>query len=140
MLARLILLLALVATPQAWAQSPGQGMDYGRYHALVIGNNDYLHLPKLKTAIADAQGVADVFGSRYGFSVELLLNADRDQIVRAIAQYRALKDSDNLIIYYAGHGVLDRPRIGASGCPSMPRRITRRAGLTLRWSAATSER
>ncbi len=107
MLARLILLLALVATPQAWAQSPGQGMDYGRYHALVIGNNDYLHLPKLKTAIADAQGVADVFGSRYGFSVELLLNADRDQIVRAIAQYRALKDSDNLIIYYAGHGVLD---------------------------------
>lgn len=107
MLARLILFLALVAIPQAWAQSPGQGMDYGRYHALVIGNNDYRHLPKLKTAITDAQGIADVFGSRYGFNVELLLNADRDQIVRAIAQYRSLKDSDNLIIYYAGHGVLD---------------------------------
>jgi len=107
MLARLFLFVALVVTSQVQAQSPGQGLDFGRYHALVIGNNDYRHLPKLRTAVADAQGVADVFGSRYGFNVELLLNADRDQIIRAIAQYRNLKDSDNLVIYYAGHGILD---------------------------------
>ena len=32
--------------------------DFGRYHALVIGINDYEHLPKLVTAVADAEAVA----------------------------------------------------------------------------------
>jgi len=27
-----------------------------KYHAIIIGNNNYKHLPKLKTAIADAKG------------------------------------------------------------------------------------
>ncbi len=26
-------------------------IDFGRYHALVIGKNDYEHLPKLKAAV-----------------------------------------------------------------------------------------
>ena len=30
------------------------GIDFGRYHALVIGNNDYKHLNRLKTAVNDA--------------------------------------------------------------------------------------
>ena len=30
-------------------------IEFGRYHALVIGNNDYKHLPKLQTAVSDAE-------------------------------------------------------------------------------------
>ena len=36
--------------------------DYGDYHALVIGNNEYEHHPKLKTAVADAEAVAKLLG------------------------------------------------------------------------------
>ena len=35
-------------------------IDFGRYHALVIGINDYEYLPKLQTAVDDAKGVANV--------------------------------------------------------------------------------
>jgi uncharacterized caspase-like protein len=83
--------------------------DAGRYHALVIGNDDYAKLPKLQTAIADAEAVAEVLKRRYGFTVELLRNATREDILRALNKYRAeLTEQDNLLIYYAGHGSLDR--------------------------------
>ncbi len=82
---------------------------FGRYHALVIGINDYAHLPKLKTAVKDAEAVAEVLKARHGFSVRLLRNATRDDILLALNEYRAeLTESDNLLVYYAGHGVLDR--------------------------------
>ena len=53
--------------------------EIGRYHALVIGNNDYEHLPKLKTAVADATATAALLRTKYGFKVTLLLNAKRRQ-------------------------------------------------------------
>jgi hypothetical protein len=77
---------------------------------LIIANQQYRHLPVLKTPIADATTVADVLRREYGFaSVRLLPNATRVQIVNALAGLRAtLRESDNLLIYYAGHGYLDR--------------------------------
>lgn len=81
----------------------------GDYYALVIGNNSYLHLPELRTAVNDAESVAELLRTKYGFSVEVLLNANRAQTLLAIGKLRKeLKKSDNLLIYYAGHGCLDR--------------------------------
>ena len=83
-------------------------IDFGRYHALVIGNNEYHVLPKLRTAANDARAMADLFQDKYGFKVRLLLNATRADILRAINGYRReLGRHDNLLIYYAGHGWLD---------------------------------
>ncbi len=83
--------------------------DFGRYHALVIGNDRYPHLPSLETAVADAEGVAGLLAKKYGFKVTLLRNANRYQILSALNAYRAnLTAEDNLLIYYAGHGELDR--------------------------------
>lgn len=80
----------------------------GNYHALVIGNNDYKDLPKLKTAVSDAETVAEVLKSSYGFEVRLLRNATRADIIIALDDYRkTLTEDDNLLIYYAGHGILD---------------------------------
>ena len=80
----------------------------GSYHALVIGNNDYKDLPKLKTAVSDAESVAQVLKSSYGFEVRLLRNATRADIIIALDDYRkTLTEDDNLLIYYAGHGILD---------------------------------
>lgn len=84
-------------------------IDYGRYHALVIGNNDYLYLRPLKTALADAQAMARMLAQNYGFDVTLLRNATRYDILKALADYRRkLGPGDNLLIYYAGHGILDQ--------------------------------
>jgi len=83
-------------------------VDFGRYSALVIGNNDYQFLPKLKTARNDAKQVAEILKIRYGFNVQLLLDASRSDILLALFKLRKnLSKQDNLLIYFAGHGWLD---------------------------------
>ncbi len=83
-------------------------IEFGRYHALVIGNNDYEHLRNLTTAVGDAEAVARLLEEKYGFQVTKLINATRRDIAGALNRHRqTLTERDNLLIYYAGHGVLD---------------------------------
>jgi len=84
-------------------------LDYGRYHALVIGNDDYENLPNLETAVSDARRVASVLEYDYGFDVKLLKNATRLEIIKSLSDLRKkIRAEDNLLIYYAGHGNLDK--------------------------------
>jgi hypothetical protein len=84
------------------------GVEFGNYHALVIGNNDYRTLPDLASPINDATDLARLLERRYGFKVTLLLDADRYQMLSALNTLReTLTEKDNLLIYYAGHGELD---------------------------------
>lgn len=84
-------------------------IDFGSYHALVIGNDEYRHLRDLKSAKIDAVEVTRVLKNNYGFRVELLLDASRTRILLALNQLRSqLTAKDNLLIYYAGHGWLDK--------------------------------
>jgi hypothetical protein len=84
-------------------------VNFGKYHAIVIGNNDYAELTKLETAVGDAEAVAELLETRYGFKVTLLRNANRYDILSAFNKLREeLTEDDNLLIYYAGHGELDR--------------------------------
>jgi peptidoglycan hydrolase-like protein with peptidoglycan-binding domain len=96
-------------TPAAPAISPElAALDYGRYYALVIGNNGYKKLPKLNTAVEDAKAVAATLESKYGFTVSLLTDASEEQVIGALAELRhTLTPKDNLLIYYAGHGWYD---------------------------------
>lgn len=83
-------------------------INFGRYHALIIGNINYNRLSRLKTAVNDAREVADVLRNKYGFKTRLLLNARSDEIMQVLNQYRkTLTADDNFLIYYAGHGYLD---------------------------------
>ena len=85
-----------------------KGIEFGNYHALVIGIDEYKHLPKLETAVRDAKAVVQVLEKDYGFKVRLLVNPDRLGIIDAFDEYReSLGGKDNLLIYYAGHGWLD---------------------------------
>ncbi len=82
--------------------------EFGNFHALVIGNNNYRHLSDLKMAASDAEAVAAMLTEVYGFNVETLIDATRYDIISALARKRAqLTENDNLLIYYAGHGSLD---------------------------------
>jgi len=88
---------------------PTKAMSFGNYHALVIGNDDYRLMPRLKTAVNDAKEVARLLREQYGFKVTLLLNANRYETVSALDTLRErLTDEDNLLLFYAGHGELDR--------------------------------
>ena len=79
------------------------------YYALVIGNNNYQYLEKLDAAENDAKVIADILENKYGFEVELLLNGDYSTTVNSIFNMtKKLKENDNLLIYYAGHGELDK--------------------------------
>jgi len=97
------------ASPIASPSVPDTSLDFGSYHALVVGNNNYQNMPKLRTAINDARDMADLLQAKYGFNVRLLVNATRMETLKAIYSYRrTLTNRDNLLIYYAGHGWLDK--------------------------------
>ena len=94
--------------PRVGLPRTGGKESFGTYYALVIGNNDYRQLRKLRTAVADARDVARVLEQDYGFRVKLLMNATRYDILAALNDLREkLTEKDNLLIYYAGHGELD---------------------------------
>ncbi|HEX7312387.1 MAG TPA: caspase family protein [Pyrinomonadaceae bacterium] len=107
-------LLASTLTPgPARARAQQRGPDVARdtssvsgsYYALVIGNDDHVSLPKLRTAAADARAVERVLSVEYGFQTRLLINATRARIISALSAYRReLGAEASLLIYYAGHG------------------------------------
>ncbi len=91
------------------ANSAYSGIDFGRYHALIIGIDNYKRLPILKTAVNDARAIAGLLEKEYGFKVKLLVDPTRNDIVDIFDVYReTLGPNDNLLIYYAGHGWLDK--------------------------------
>lgn len=101
--------------PQVRTSAGGSGRDmlgyekipFGRFHAILIGNEAY-NDPKwerLDTPLKDVAELQDVLTKKYGFDVSVLKNATRDQIMRTINETaKAMGPTDNLLIYYAGHG------------------------------------
>jgi hypothetical protein len=82
-----------------------RGMDFGRFYALIIGDQHYRTLESLQTPRADVERVARVLKDKYGFTVQVLEDVDDVGILRALNDLNnVLKPNDNLLIYYAGHG------------------------------------
>jgi len=83
----------------------------GTYHALLIGIENYQHLPPLSSPIEDVTAIGNLLEEKYGFIVDrpLLLDATREEILRKFGVFREkLTKDDNLLIYYAGHGTIDQ--------------------------------
>jgi hypothetical protein len=94
--------------PSRRGRANARGVRFGRYHALVIANAEYAHLPDLETPQRDADVIADLLRTRYGFEVQVLRNATLYDVLSALNQLRrTLTKDDNLLVYYAGHGQLD---------------------------------
>lgn len=85
-----------------------RGLTKGRYHAVVIGNDRYADFPELLTASADARAVSALLRDRYGFRVTTLIDANRYEILSALSDLRRdAGEDDSILLYYAGHGLLD---------------------------------
>jgi hypothetical protein len=97
----------LQSTSSASPKSP----ILGHYAAFIVGINAYKEWYPLQTAVKDATDLKDLLVSRYDFEKVLLItDADATQlhVLNSLKTFAAgLKENDNLLIYYAGHGQLD---------------------------------
>lgn len=91
----------------------------GRRFALIIGNEDYENFDRLDNPIDDAEAVRDLLVGKFGFSTTIetspgktrdlfLNNATAMDIKRVLSDLRkTLIAEDQLVVYYAGHGMQD---------------------------------
>lgn len=86
---------------------------YENSWAIVIGINEYQNAPKLKYAVNDAKGFANLLKTKFGFDndkvIELYDNdATKANILKAFDKIRKVcSPEDRVIIFYAGHGVTE---------------------------------
>ena len=84
-------------------------INFGTYHALIIGNNNYQNFNNLNSAVNDAREVEKILREHYDFKTSVVIDGDRYTILSALNKLReSLTEDDNLLIYYAGHGELDK--------------------------------
>ena len=85
---------------------------YGLSHALVIGINEYEHVPRLRHAQNDAEEFARVLRERFEFTKNNLTiltdgDATRSEILRAFMKYTQdgnVGSNDRIVVFFAGHG------------------------------------
>jgi predicted nucleic acid-binding Zn-ribbon protein len=109
-------------------------IQFGKFYALIIGNNDYSAYSPLKTPISDAKSLEVLLRERYGFKTKLLTNASRHAIMSALNELnQKLTDQDNLLIYYAGHGEIDKKSQNAYWLP-----VDSEVGNSANWISSQS--
>lgn len=73
--------------------------------ALVMGNDSYAGVERLRNARADARAVAEAL-RQAGFAVEVAEDQDRAGMNRTLRRFRQkLGNGDDVVFFYAGHGV-----------------------------------
>lgn len=81
------------------------------YYALIIGINEYRddEIQDLDNPINDAEQLAGVLTYHYSFdqeNVTVLENPTREEIIKSLDKLTQLvTEKDNLLIFYAGHGI-----------------------------------
>ena len=89
-------------------------MPTGRSFFFGIGINQYDFFKELNNAVNDVEKVVDLLQSKYDIEPENTLlisnqNATRKQIITAFDQLKeTLQPADKLIVYFSGHGHLDK--------------------------------
>jgi Caspase domain len=90
------------APPQRDANPPVLARDTRL--ALVIGNGNYMDLPKLANPKNDAEAIAEVL-DKLGYGTRLLLNATEQELRREVRKFAAESNkADVALVFYAGHG------------------------------------
>ncbi len=84
-------------------------LQFGNYYALIIGIDNYTgQWASLKNAVSDAKAINLILRGKYKFDyIKELYNeqATRQNIIRELEWLvENVKPTDNLLIYYSGHG------------------------------------
>jgi hypothetical protein len=108
----------------------------GKYYALIIGVKDYKDpsINSLDKPIEDANSLYQILIGNYSFEkqdVSFLKNPTRDELFESLEQLsKKVKPTDNLLIFYAGHGYWDETRNQGYWFPSDAKRLNRSTWLT----------
>jgi uncharacterized caspase-like protein len=82
--------------------------DLGNYHALVIGMERYTDSTlNLEHPVNDATKLVKILHTKYTFdstNIIFLKNPKRSDIFDAFDQLKSIPESDNVLIFFAGHG------------------------------------
>ena len=95
-------------------EKDGKVSGVGHNYSFFIGINQYANMPKLNCGQKDAKDVRNLLLSQYqfepGYSFELYderaTQDNIDSVFRLLID--KLTPADNLVVYYAGHGILDK--------------------------------
>ncbi|MCR9260450.1 MAG: caspase family protein [Pseudomonadaceae bacterium] len=86
-------------------QTRFNGVPLGRYYALLIGNAEYEQMEDLQTPLNDIARAGEILRDKYGFTVFTLDDGNNVEMMQAINNLASvLKEEDNLLIFFAGHG------------------------------------
>ena len=103
------------------------------YYALIIGINNYPDpaINSLDNPIRDAEELQKVLVSNYNFDkdkIQFLKDAKREDIINSLDYLsHEVNPTDNLLIFYAGHGYWDETANIGYWLPSDARRISKAA-------------
>ena len=89
-----------------------------KYHALIIGISAYQHegfgLTNLEMPIVYAERLVSALTAQYGFEIQnivYLKNPTQKDILNQLERLKGIiNENDNLLIFYAGHGVYDNSK------------------------------
>jgi hypothetical protein len=109
-----------------------------KYHALLIGVSEYQYagpgLQNLEMPVKDAEELYTMLISRYAFepaNVMLLKNPTNEEIVNQFERLaETVKDKDNLLIFYAGHGIYDKAKDFGYWLPADAKTTSRSAWIS----------
>lgn len=105
--------------------------------AIIIGINNYIHIPKLKNAVNDAEKIAEVLRERYDYKVLSLINEDAtyEKLQNLLSSLNNPQDKiksinflhdeevkvtseDRVLFYFAGHGFAEDAQDSDDGKPA----------------------
>jgi len=99
--------IAAVAPVAGGAAPPPLAKDlkFGRFYALLIGNQDYTQMESLNTPLSDVVLAKQILEQKYGFTVVTVNDGDNTTVMQAINDLNdVVGENDNLLLFYAGHG------------------------------------
>lgn len=78
-------------------------------YALFFATDKYDYWNDLVNPVEDANTIAKELREKYGFEVEVVENAELDEVFEKIREYneRRYKPQDQLLVFFAGHGSFD---------------------------------
>lgn len=108
-----------------------------KYHALIIGVSNYLNegagLSNLPMPTKDAERLMKTLQEKYAFEDEnivLLKDPTQEEIINGFEQLAGRStEKDNVLIFYAGHGVYDKEKDFGYWLPSDAKKSTRAAWI-----------
>jgi len=100
---------------QTWSSSSSQN---SKNYAVLIATDEYNEWSDLNNPISDVEAIGNQLQNHYGFEVDILRNLDKQTLTDTLFHYmsREYGPKDQLLLFFAGHGINDPNLAGQIVC------------------------